>query len=236
MALKIINVDTDTHEHQILHHLQASSVAKDNVSHPGRNAVIHLHDDFNLGTSHKGLVLDVMGADVQSRAGAEYGRRLTKKTARSIACQVALGLDYLWKCGVAHGGEYLTLIAATFANSNDINQDLYGRNILFTAPAIATISEEQIMSHLGIPKIGPITRRDGHRCEPSMPSYLVRPASIRGSDTEIKIVDLGNGSAQLDNMPCAELTRAKRFFTIIRQNNSPPLGMYERQKLSTVNH
>jgi hypothetical protein len=69
-----------------------------------------------------------------------------------------------------------------------------------------------------------------------MPSYLVRPASIRGSDTEIKIVDLGNGSAELDNMSCAELTRAKRFSTTIRQNNSPPLGMYERQKLSTVNH
>jgi serine/threonine protein kinase len=107
VALKIINIDTNTHEHQILRHLQASSVAKDNVSHPGRNAVIHLHDDFNLGTSHKGLVLDVMGADVQSRADAEYGRRLTKKTAKSIAFQVTLGLDYLWKCGVAHGGEYL---------------------------------------------------------------------------------------------------------------------------------
>jgi serine/threonine-protein kinase SRPK3 len=89
------------------------------------------------------------------------------------------------------------LIATTFANSNDVNQDLYGRNILFTAPAIATISEEQIMSRLGVPQTGPITRRDGRCCEPSMPSYLVRPASTRGSDTEIKIVDLGNGSAEL---------------------------------------
>jgi serine/threonine-protein kinase SRPK3 len=111
----------------------------------------------------------------------------------------------------------LTLIATTFANSSDINQDLYGRNILFTAPAIATISSEQIMSYLGAPKTGPITRRDGHCCEPSMPSYLVRPASIRGSDTEIKIVDLGNGSAELNNMLCAEANTGKAFF-----HNNPP--------------
>jgi hypothetical protein len=107
VALKIINVDADTREMQILHHLRTSSIALDNVSHPGRNAVVHLLDDFNLGTSHKGLVLDVMGTDVQSRADAQHGHRLTRKTAGSVARQVALGLDYLWKCSVAHGGEYL---------------------------------------------------------------------------------------------------------------------------------
>jgi hypothetical protein len=93
----------------------------------------------------------------------------------------------------------LAQTATAFTNNADINQDLYGRNILFTAPAISALSEEQIMSRLGTPKTGPVTRRDGHCCEPSVPSYLVRPASIRGGDTEIKIVDLGNGNAEMNN-------------------------------------
>ncbi|OCT49921.1 hypothetical protein CLCR_06906 [Cladophialophora carrionii] len=173
VAIKVINPNANDRELRILQHLRTSSVAQDNLTHPGRNAVVHLLDDFDLGKSHKGLVLDVMGADVQSRADAQPGLRLSRTTATGVAQQVTLGLDYLWKCGVAHG-------------------DLYSRNVLFAAPEIAALPEEQIMSRLGRPRTGPVCRRDGQGLEPSVPSYLVSPKSIRGSDSEIKIMDLGN--------------------------------------------
>ncbi|ETI19825.1 hypothetical protein G647_08839 [Cladophialophora carrionii CBS 160.54] len=138
-----------------------------------RNAVIHLLDDFDLSKSHKGLVLDVMGADVQSRADAQPGHRLSRTTATSVAQQVTLGLDYLWKCGVAHG-------------------DLYSRNVLFTAPEIAALPDEQIISPPWKAENWS-SQQTGWQClEPSMPSYLVSPKSIRGSDSEIKTMDLGN--------------------------------------------
>lgn len=97
-------------EHHILHHVQNSSIAQETASHPGRNAVVHLLDNFHLGKSHICLVLDVLGNDVTSRAEIAFGHRLSMKTATSVASQVALGLDYLWKCGVAHGGKYKALI------------------------------------------------------------------------------------------------------------------------------
>ena len=95
-----------THEHHVLQHLQDSSIAHANITHPGRNNVVQLLDHFNLGTSHKCLVLDVMGSSLLSRADEYAEGRLPGKTAKGVTYQIALGLDYLWKCGVAHGGTY----------------------------------------------------------------------------------------------------------------------------------
>ena len=77
------------------------------------------------------------------------------------------------------------------------HKDLHARNVLFTAPDVAAMSEELVMSRLGPPRTAQITRTDGLPCEPSMPSYLVTPVSIRDNSTKIKIVDLGNGIAQI---------------------------------------
>ncbi len=105
MALKIIQDNADTREHQILQHLQNSTIARSNIAHSGRKHVVQLLDDFALGASHKCLVLDVMGASIQYRAEYQPGGRLPGKIAKAVTYQVALGLDYLWKCGVAHGGQ-----------------------------------------------------------------------------------------------------------------------------------
>ncbi|KKZ63890.1 hypothetical protein EMCG_01792 [[Emmonsia] crescens] len=173
VALKVINMENNAQEFKVLQHLQHSSVARDNADHPGRRSVVQLLDYFDLSVSHKCLVLPVMGMDLQTRMDAENGHRLRKENAGSVARQVALGLDYLWKCGIAHG-------------------DLHSKNVLFTAPAIPGLSEDQIMSHFGQPVTGAVSRQDSQQCPASMPSYLVRPISIRGNDAEVKILDLGN--------------------------------------------
>lgn len=94
-----------TREHQILRHLRDSAIAHANITHPGRNKVVQLLDDFNLGVSHKCLVLEVMGMDVQSRRDESSESRIPGSVARKVTCQIALGLDFLWKCSVAHGGK-----------------------------------------------------------------------------------------------------------------------------------
>lgn len=100
VALKIIRVNADTREHQILQHLQSSSVARENIAHPGRKRILQLLDSFTLGTSHKCLVLEVLGTSVLPLAEDSLGSRLPGKTDRSVAYQLALGLE---NCGVAHG-------------------------------------------------------------------------------------------------------------------------------------
>lgn len=105
MAVKIINMNDSSQEFKVLHHLQHSSVAQANVDHPGRASVLQLLDYFELATPYMGLVFPVMGMDLRSRIDAQRGQRLPKQAALNVGYQVALGLDYLWKCGIAHGGK-----------------------------------------------------------------------------------------------------------------------------------
>ena len=199
VALKIVHVDADIHEYQILQHLRDSPIAHANVTHPGRKNVVRLLDDFDLGVSHKCLVLEVMGMNVQSRADEHPGRRLPGSTARGVTYQIALGLDYLWECGVAHGGEHWSpwLVGVILTNKDEPLGDLHGGNILFTALTAPTLSEEEIRRYLGKPVLGAVQRRDGGSLGPSMPRYLVRPATFRGSDREVRIVDLGRGEIKI---------------------------------------
>ncbi|OJD18373.1 CMGC/SRPK protein kinase [Emergomyces pasteurianus Ep9510] len=173
VALKIINVNDSSQEFKILHHLQHSSLAQVHVDHPGRAVVLQLLDHFELATPYMGLVFPIMGMDVRSRIDAQHRQRLPKQIALNVCSQVALGLDYLWKCGVAHG-------------------DLYSKNVLYSAPAVSQLSEDEIMSYLGKPVTGRVRMTDGQSSSPSMPSYLVRPVSIRGDDMNVRITDLGN--------------------------------------------
>ncbi|OAT09423.1 hypothetical protein BDBG_17214 [Blastomyces gilchristii SLH14081] len=169
-------------EFRVLHHLQQSSVAQANVGHPGRASVLQLLDHFEPATPYMGLIFPVMGMDLRSRIDAQHGQRLPKQVALNVCSRVALGLDYLWKCGIAHG-------------------DLYSKNVLYSAPAVSQLSEDEIMPYLGKPVTGRVQMTDGQSSSPSMPPYLVRPVSIRGDDMDIRIADLGNG--RYSNLPKA---------------------------------
>jgi serine/threonine-protein kinase SRPK3 len=116
VALKIIRKDVRIPELEIMQHLRDSSIAQANVTHPGRKFVVQLLDDFDISVSHRCLVLEVMGKSIASRAEEFTGGRLPGNMAREITYQVALGLDYLWKCRVAHGGKGLPLSAMRSAN------------------------------------------------------------------------------------------------------------------------
>ena len=104
MALKVINSHRNDRELRILHHLEQSDVARQNESHPGRKAVMELLDDFELGPNHQCLVLEVMGMNVQALIDGQRIGRLKREIAQKIARRTVEGMDYIWKCGVAHGG------------------------------------------------------------------------------------------------------------------------------------
>ena len=91
--------------------IYAIPIAHANFTQQGRKFVVQLLDDFDISASHKCLVLEVMGRSIASRAEEFTGGRLPGSTTREVTYQVALGLDYLWKCGVAHGGKDLSLSA-----------------------------------------------------------------------------------------------------------------------------
>lgn len=108
MALKVVNGRrNDGRELNVLRHLRQSDVARQNESHPGRKAVIECFDDFELGPKHHCLVLEVMGVDVQALIDSQRTGRLRRETAQKIARRAVEGLDYIWRCGVAHGGKFV---------------------------------------------------------------------------------------------------------------------------------
>lgn len=78
-------------------------------------------------------------------------------------------------------------------------EDLYSKNVLYSAPAVSQLSEDEIMRSLGKPVTGRVRMKDSQSTSPSMPPYLVRPVSIRGDDREVRIADFGNG--KYSNLP-----------------------------------
>jgi len=110
VALKIVRKDANAHELDIMRHLRDSPIAKANANHPGRRYVTRLFDDFDVSESHRCLVLEVMGSSVASRAEDYAGERLPAIMAKRVTYQIALGLDYLWKCRIAHGGKFRALV------------------------------------------------------------------------------------------------------------------------------
>lgn len=83
---------------------------------------------------------------------------------------------------------------------------MYSANVLFTAPAITTLTDERLQSYLGEPEIGAVKRLDGDPISvPSVPPYLVRPKTFRGSDAEIRIMDLGAGKDRILAITCPDI-------------------------------
>lgn len=79
--------------------------------------------------------------------------------------------------------------------------------MLFTATECESVTQEQLFSQLGQPRIGDLTREDGEKPEEDIPLYLVGQASpLRGSDEEVRIIDFGSG--MYHNSPCVPLLLA----------------------------
>lgn len=75
--------------------------------YPGSTNVMKLLDHFTVHTSnglYDGLVLEVMSENTFKVNRRSSHGRLSLENGRVASRQVAMGLDYLHKCGIGHGG------------------------------------------------------------------------------------------------------------------------------------
>ncbi|KAL8718188.1 MAG: hypothetical protein Q9225_004650 [Loekoesia sp. 1 TL-2023] len=168
VALKIVRADTS--EARIL-----KDLARCQHHYPGRKNVMELLDHFTIFTpkiSYDCLVLEVMSLNAFRVVEKAPQLKLSLNHGRMASRQVAMGLEYLHKCGIAHG-------------------DLHTGNVCFAISGLNRLSEAQVINILGEPERQYIKRRDGKPLSPLLPRYVVRPQSFPQTGWELKIIDLG---------------------------------------------
>ena len=107
VSIKIVvasGLETQNHELEILHHLQANSLH----SHPGHSSVAQLLDSFfheGPNGRHLCVVLELLGPKVSWVAEKSQNYRLGADLARRVSGHVTEAVAYLHSCGVVHGGE-----------------------------------------------------------------------------------------------------------------------------------
>ena len=100
-----------------------------------------------------------------------------------------------------------------------------------------------MISWLGKPRKGPVTRVDGvDVCDSRIPPYLVESTCIRGRNLgQAKLIDFGNGGIEVDSDTCSSgkrlLIRIKKklFFIIHLRRYCPTPGMFGHQSHSLIN-
>ena len=100
VSLKIVPADAS--EGRILKYLMRCA-----HTHPGSKNVMKLLDHFMIYTqtrSYEGLVLEVMSLNAFGAVQKARRGKLSLKNGRLASRQVAMGLEYLHKCGIGHGG------------------------------------------------------------------------------------------------------------------------------------
>ncbi|KAK8229406.1 kinase-like domain-containing protein [Phyllosticta capitalensis] len=180
VVLKVsVRTHDDPRERDILRTLAANT-----SQHPGSGHLVRLHDSFVIQGRyglHQCLVLDLLGERLQSTGGM----RLPGKTAKRIAKEVLLGLDYLHSQDITHG-------------------DLHTANVTFAMPSLDHLSEEDFCIILGKteteankykPKPPPIPKRS--ICASSVPKIYF-PVS---QAMQVKIVDFGGAFRGPDDAP-----------------------------------
>ncbi|KAI9835245.1 MAG: hypothetical protein M1837_003873 [Sclerophora amabilis] len=168
VSIKIVPADAS--EARILKYLRRCP-----QTHPGSKHVMQLLDHFTIHApmmSYEGLVLEVMSRNAFRVVQSAPHGKLSLRNGSLASRQVAMGLDYLHQCGIAHG-------------------DLHTGNVCFTTSGLNRLNEAQVLNILGEPEIRRIKRRDGRPLSSSMPRYTVRPQAFPQTGWELKIIDLG---------------------------------------------
>ncbi|KAG6831510.1 hypothetical protein H0H92_009778 [Tricholoma furcatifolium] len=163
-----------------------------NSSHPGREFVTTLIDDFELegpNGVHRCIVTEVAGPSVgKVRYEIDEGK-LPTQIARKVALQSAQGLAFIHSCGVAHG-------------------DFHSSNVLFNVPkSFHSWPVEKVYRYFGKPIKDSVQRADGEPITSAAPAYVVVPPDplrlakviLKANDCTIKITDFGESFLATDS-------------------------------------
>lgn len=110
VSIKI--VPSDASEVRVLKYLMQCP-----QNYPGSKNVVKLLDHFTIHASSKvymGLVLEVMGQNAFSVMKMSSHGKLSFDNGCVASRQVAMGLEYLHRCGIGHGG----LISCLYRSPN----------------------------------------------------------------------------------------------------------------------
>ncbi|KAI3338693.1 kinase-like domain-containing protein [Ustulina deusta] len=179
VAVKISVAEANSnHEVGILQLISSSP------NHRGKEHIVQLLDSFSIegpNGKHRCLVLELLGPNIPDLVGSYlHDERLPAQAARSIACQVLTGVDFLAQLNIGHG-------------------DIHARNITLKLPLhLDSLNEQEFINMLGQPELGRVQRTDGSAPEIYLPSYVVRPGPFKAKDIlqslrapVVKIIDFG---------------------------------------------
>ncbi|KAI9701737.1 MAG: hypothetical protein M1820_006365 [Bogoriella megaspora] len=120
--------------------------------------------------------MDILGSSVPAVLEDRFdSERLPREIATTAIRELLCGISYLHRQGLAHG-------------------DIHVGNLCFSAPSLASTTEEELLRVLGRPTISKVHGRLGQSHNQGIPEYLVRPSPVPVTDTptkNIRIIDFG---------------------------------------------
>jgi serine/threonine-protein kinase SRPK3 len=170
-ALKVMVANVSRHtsyDIDVLRHLGRQQQDASALS-SSAEYVMGVFDYFEIegpNGNHCCIVAELLSPVLSSLEPADI--RLPLDIGRTIAAQVARGVAYLHRCGIAHGGMFPV----------DIMNQTYSRPSSWKHPSMPEMerwSFEEVQRYFGKPVIAPVQRTDGNPIERSehLPQYLV---------------------------------------------------------------
>ncbi len=143
-------------------------------SAPGAEYIAIPLDSFSItgpNGSHQCIVLPVLGPCVSPRLWLKL-KKDPGPVLRGMAHQTALGMNFLHKHGLCHGGTYHPIaLSTTSLGTNDI-LDFRPSNILVKLATLNQLPEDELLSLLGHPEKTHVRTESGKDLPVSSPRYL----------------------------------------------------------------
>ncbi|KAH8819919.1 protein kinase [Xylogone sp. PMI_703] len=181
-GVKIIVADSDSHEKDILQLLRVVTDS-DNGGHPGKQMIHLVQDEFSIkgpNGKHRCLVLEPARMSLSDAKDASTKRIFQLPTARAIAAQLILAIEYLHSQGIVHS-------------------DLHLGNVLLRLPkGIDTLSTDQLYEKYGSPNYETVERVDQGPLPKGVPLHGIPPVwlgkecdKVPLSEASILLTDFG---------------------------------------------
>ncbi|KAJ5374529.1 hypothetical protein N7517_006535 [Penicillium concentricum] len=181
VAVKVCTADSNSPEFEIISKLSSSQ--RSLSTNLGRSMITSASDRFNIkgpNGKHSCHVMNPARTSLSEAKEGSYNRRFQLETARALAAQLVIAVDYVHSQGIIHG-------------------DIHYGNVLLQLPFdLNSISEEQLYKEYGEPELEAIRRFDEKPLPIGIPTHAVVPIwlgkasdDLTPSEAKILLSDFG---------------------------------------------